>query len=140
MSNEELYLKERVGTDNHFTVPEGYFEQLTEQVMSRLPGLEVQTLSDEQTAANTVPLDTTERKAAGGKHQGMLVRMRPWLYAAACVAALAVMVFSLHKEDQTTVEPALAATSVVEEEFMDEAADYAMLDNMDIYACLADNF
>ena len=139
MSNEELYLKERVGTANHFTVPKGYFEQLTEQVMHQLPELDTLELPEEQPTTVTVPLTTTERKANGGKH-GMLIKLRPWLYAAACVSALAVMVFSLHNNGQTSGEPTLAASSVVDEEFMDEAADYAMLDNMDIYACLADNY
>ena len=37
MMNEETYLKENVGTRNPFQVPDGYFEQLTQQVMQQLP-------------------------------------------------------------------------------------------------------
>lgn len=39
--NDELYLKQKVGNRNPFRVPEGYFEQLTEQVMNNLPEVEV---------------------------------------------------------------------------------------------------
>ena len=34
MTNEELYLKERVGQENPFRTPEGYFDQLPSQVMA----------------------------------------------------------------------------------------------------------
>ena len=129
MSNEELYLKERVGTANYFTVPEGYFEQLTEQIMQQLP--------TEQPAAATIPLTSGEQKGNGGQQRGLLVRLRPWLYAAACIAAVVVMVLTFYFR-QPSNEPVVAATTV-DSEYMEEAADYAMLDNMDIYACLSDN-
>ena len=37
MMNEEEYLNSKLGKKNPFTVPEGYFEQLTAQVMEKLP-------------------------------------------------------------------------------------------------------
>ena len=37
MENEEKYIREKAGRENPFRVPEGYFEQLTERVMSQLP-------------------------------------------------------------------------------------------------------
>lgn len=105
--NEETYLKETIGTRNPFQVPEGYFEQLTQQVMQQLP----------------------ERKP-----QSRLVALRPWLYAAACVVVLVVMSLSLYlKPDAGEQQVAVAS---VESTYMDDAADYAMIDNSEIYACL----
>ena len=139
MSNEELYLKEKVGTANHFTVPEGYFEQLTEKIMQQLPEETPQQLSEEQPVAATIPLTTPERRGNGngGQQPGLLLRLRPWLYAAACIAAVMVMVLTVYFR-QSNSEPTVAAATV-DSEYMEEAADYAMLDNMDIYACLSDN-
>ena len=68
MTNEEKYLKERVGQENPFRTPEGYFDQFT--------------------ANHTV--DDSQQQVA------------------------------------------------VTESYIDEAADYAMLDNMDIYQLLAE--
>ena len=37
MINEEDFLNSKMGKRNPFTVPEGYFEQLTQQVMDKIP-------------------------------------------------------------------------------------------------------
>ena len=74
MTNEELYLKERVGQKNPFRTPEGY------------------------------------------------------------VAALVVTAFSFHFHEVSNSQQQAA----VSESYIDEAADYAMLDNMDIYQLLAE--
>ena len=34
---EEDYILRKVGKDNHFQTPEGYFENLTSEIMNRLP-------------------------------------------------------------------------------------------------------
>ena len=65
MMNEEEYLKSKVGNRNPFTVPEGYFEQLAQQVMDRIP-------------ATTQELKPAPKKT-------VFKQLRPWLYAAACV-------------------------------------------------------
>ena len=59
--------------------------------------------------------------------------LRPWLYAAACsvVAMLMGVTYYFH---QDTSDDMMADSS-----YYEEAADYAMIDNIDIYACLADN-
>ena len=73
MENEEKYIREKVGQKNPFTVPEGYFDQLTSQVMSQLP----------------------ERR-----QKSRVVQLRKWFYAAACVAAVAVMGLTYHFHQQ----------------------------------------
>ena len=34
---EEDYMLKKIGTENAFHVPEGYFENLTSEIMNRLP-------------------------------------------------------------------------------------------------------
>lgn len=135
--NDELYLKQKVGNRNPFRVPEGYFEQLTEQVMNSLP--EVEVAKQESIAPVSQP-------------RARKVQMRPWLYAAACsVLALAMGVSYYFMQSQSTsadavnmaaVTPVPSATTsdVQDNSYYDDAADYAMLDNAEIYACLSENY
>ena len=118
MSNDELY----------FRVPEGYFEQLTSQVMSHLPEQ-----AESQQPSTVVSLQP-EKKAR-------VVSLRRWLYAAACVAAIAVLGLTFMFDNREVVEQQslTASATAVESDYMDEAADYALIDNAEIYACLAEN-
>ena len=120
MSNEEAYISNRFGKKNHFTVPEGYFEQLTERVMSCLP----ETPADANTATVT-PLRPT-----------LMRRLRPWL-AAACVAAvIAGTTVYINRSISTTHSQDELADANVSDTYIDDAADYVMVDNQDIYAYL----
>ena len=116
MKNEETYLKETIGTRNPFRVPEGYFDQLTQQVMQQLP----------------------ERQ-----HRSRITALRPWLYAAACLTALFVLATTYHFRQSGDEAPSLTATVApaadMSDADFDAVADYAMIDNVDIYACLTDN-
>jgi hypothetical protein len=105
MTVEEKHLKEIVGQRNAFRVPDGYFEQLTAEVMQRLP---------EQQKARTTML-------------------RPWLYAAACTVAAVLMGVTYYWHQDS------ADDMMADGNYYEEVADYAMIDNIDIYACLEDN-
>lgn len=48
MMKEENILRKRYGKENHFQVPEGYFDKLTEQVMANLPEQEARIISIEE--------------------------------------------------------------------------------------------
>ena len=131
MNYEEKEIKERFGQVNPFRVPDGYFDQLTERVMSQLP-------EREQTAEH-VSLSSSRPKSR-------LVALRPWMYAAACMVAAVFMGVALYfhqtKEEQTLANAdvnASASTTNTESQYIDEYADYVMLDNAEIYAYLADN-
>lgn len=110
--NEEKYIQEKVGSRNPFVVPEGYFETFADQLMASLP--------ERQPRANRVWL-------------------RPLRYAAAVVClfvmgAMAWFAFSPDKQQSLQAKAVNVSTDVA----FDEAADYVMLDNSDIYACLSD--
>lgn len=116
MTNEELYLNSRMSRENHFRVPDGYFDQLTANVMARLP-----------------------EKSKPAKR----VFLRPLLAAAsvACVALIAVGVyFNRSAMPVDTEEQVAAATVTLSDSYIDDAADYVMMDHNDIYAYLASDY
>lgn len=128
MMNEENYIKEKMGTRNPFTVPDGYFDQLAQQIIDRLPA-EV----GEAPVSALSPVSPSPRPA--------IVRyLRPWLYAAAC-ALLAIVVGAVYRNVATADSEQLVAhqqeaVATYSDTYMEDLADYAMLDNEEIYASL----
>jgi hypothetical protein len=59
--------------------------------------------------------------------------LRPWLYAAACTVAAMVMGVTYYWHQES------ADDMMADGNYYEEVADYAMIDNIDIYDCLADN-
>lgn len=111
--NEEQLLRSHLDPHkNPFRVPEGYFDNFASELMKQLP--------EQQPVARRISL-------------------RPWMYAAAClfVAILTTAIY-FSAPDSTDKQSSVAVTSsmTVEQDSFEEAADYAMLDNQDIYACL----
>ena len=137
--NDELDLKKMVGNRNPFRVPEGYFEQLTEQIMQQLPEREQQVAKQQSIAPQT---DSQPRARK--------VQMRPWLYAAACTALammMGVSYFFMQSPATSTdaapmaaVTPATNVAPAPDNSYIDEVADYVMMDNAEIYACLSENY
>ncbi|MCS2774442.1 hypothetical protein NXW80_08805 [Bacteroides fragilis] len=123
MKEEDNILK-KVGKKNSFKVPEGYFENLTSEVMGKLP-------EKEGPAFEEV------------KQPTMWIRMKPLLYMAAMFigAALIIRVASSNHQ-QTTAGDHLtaneAATEVVSDEYIDVALDRSMLDDYSLYVYLSD--
>jgi len=120
MVNEDMYLREKMGDKNPFTTPEGYFEHLTDQVMKAIP-------EEQSPKARTIG-------------------WRPLLYAAALTGLLgwsAALYFGQSAADegqisaQTAVQAASPAPSY-SDNYIEDAANYAMIDNEEIYSYLAD--
>lgn len=116
MTNEEQYLIDKLGRENPFRVPDGYFDTIVADVMAHV---------DSESA----------KHQQGAK---IVWLRRPAYWAAACICALFVSVTAYFAySDKTAGENVQAAAyQSVDHEF-EEAADYAMVDNMDIYACLS---
>lgn len=121
--NEEIYIQEKVGKRNPFRVPDGYFDGLAAQIMQSLP----------------------EQQP---KRRAKSVFMRPVFYAAASVCALLVAgaAWMWHPSSEASSAGPVQASVVSQpqqqdtgEGYFDEAADYMMLDNHEIYAYLAEN-
>ena len=125
---EEKYLIEKVGRENPFRVPEGYFDTLSSQIMAKVE------------AEGVAPRDIKTAKEKRAK----TLWLRPVLYAAASVCALFISVVAYQSHsDQGVAAPAqnvVANNQMMMDEYFDEAADYVMLDNQDIYACLSSDY
>lgn len=119
MKEEDNILK-KVGKENPFKVPEGYFESLPSGVMNALP-------------EKTKPAIEVEKSTTW-------TRMRPLLYMAAMFigAFLIIRVGSwTHKTADTNVADA-TDTEMVTDEYIDVALDRSMMDDYSLYVYLSD--
>lgn len=125
---EEKNLIEKVGKENPFRVPEGYFDTLASQIMAKVEAEGV---------------EARDIKTGKEKH-AKVVWLRPVLYAAASVCALFVSVVAYQSYSEQGVaaptQNVVANNQVMMDEYFEEAADYVMLDNQDIYACLSSDY
>ena len=125
---EEKNLIEKVGKENPFRVPEGYFDTLASQIMAKVEaeGVEARDIK------------------TGKEKRARVVWLRPVLYAAASVCALFVSVVAYQSYSEQGVaaptQNVVANNQVMMDEYFEEAADYVMLDNQDIYACLSSDY
>lgn len=119
MKEEERILK-KVGTGNPFRVPDGYFENLTSQVMERLPEKEkIETVREEPTTWEKV---------------------RPWLYMAAMFIGAALIIRVASSDRAPSVEQRMAADDTeTEMEYINMAVENSMLDDYSLYVYLADS-
>lgn len=119
MKEEDKILK-KIGTENPFRVPDGYFENLTSEVMNRLPEKE------KLIAVQTEPT--------------MWQKVRPWLYMTAMFigAALIIRVASSDRTPAATDRMAADETET-EMEYINMAVDNSMLDDYSLYVYLADS-
>ena len=122
MKEEDILLK-KLGKENSFKVPEGYFENFTSEVMKKLPEKEKVSFEEERVSTWT--------------------RLKPLLYLAAMFvgAALIIRVASSdHKPvpaDEVAVKDA-ADTEIMSDELLDIALDRAMMDDYSLYVYLSD--
>lgn len=149
MESDEKYILSRFGNKNHFTVPEGYFEHLQDDILTSVAMLE------EEKTVETCP------KEDKPKPKTIPLRSRMLRYAAACTGimvagAVAWTAFTLsapqqdptlaakgNKPQTETTDNSTATLSAhdtpAHHSVSDEMADYSMLDNEDIYSLLASN-
>lgn len=125
MKEEDKLLK-KVGTGNSFSVPDGYFEHLTSEVMNKLP---------EQQAPQFATKEVTKWD-----------RVKPWVYMAAMFAgaALIIRVASYNpnpfedKQVAATETVAGADSEVVYDGYIDYAVNQSMMDDYSLYVYLTD--
>ncbi len=118
MKEEDKLLK-KLGTENPFRVPEGYFESFTSDLMSRLPEKEKTDVFREPTTWEKV---------------------RPWLYMAAMFvgAALIIRVASTGEAVSEIRQQAAADDADVELEYISTAIENTMMDDYSLYVYLTD--
>ena len=121
MKEEDILLK-KLGKEDSFKVPGGYFENLTSEVMNKLPEKEKVVFKEESVSTWT--------------------RLKPLLYMAAMFvgAALIIRVASSDRKSVADIDVAATEieTEVISDEMIDMALDRAMLDDYSLYVYLSD--
>lgn len=122
MKEEDTLLK-KIGKDNSFKVPDGYFANLTSEVMNRLPDEETNTIAESPVS--------------------MWTKVKPLLYLAAMFvgAALIIRSFSVGNKPVPSADMAMGEeeTEILSEEIIDYTLDRAMLDDYSLYVYLSDS-
>ena len=107
MKEEDNILK-KVGTENAFRVPEGYFENFTSELMNRLP--EKEKLAFEQ------------------KEPTLWERVKPWAYMAAMFVGAALIIRMAADETETEME---YINMAVDNSMLDDYSLYVYLADSD---------
>ena len=123
------HLQKEYGTQRPFTVPENYFSELSSRVMAQIP-------TEEQEGA---VVEVKPRRAT-------LRYLRPLAAAAMTIGIVLVGFLAYHEFDGGQGKHTLPGshlaqgaheTSASSEDDFDQAADYFMIDESDMYAYLA---
>lgn len=123
MYKEEKYIRNKFGREEHFRVPEGYFDDFTSRLMANLPEQE----------AKIVEM-CPQRRA----------KLRVISIAAASVCAVMLSLgtyLGVNRHDSRQIPSASVSIADAQRESatVDAMANYTMLDNEDMYNYLADN-
>ena len=120
MEKEKLYKIDEREVRRPFTVPEGYFENLTQNIMASLP---------EQESIYSTKLVVTP-----------WMRIRPYLYAAAAFAGIFFCIKAAVgiNSRNNALEVAQEETTIYSDEYIDSFLETAMIDDYTLYYTLVD--
>lgn len=116
---EDINLKNKFGTDNHFTVPEDYFKNLVPTIMEQLP---------EQAPMEIRPISLWDR-------------VKPWVYMAAMFFGLFFSIRTVvNYGSPSSKNDALGSEQFTElpDEYIDPIIDQIMVDDYTLYVYLSD--
>lgn len=125
MTKDEKLIISKFGRVNPFAAPEGYFSSFARDFAERLP--------ERETAAAAVPADNS------GVTGSLRVSVWHKVACAACVAVAALLT-SLYLVGSDSDDNSQQATTdmMSYDDYVDMVADYAMMDNDDIYALISE--
>ena len=132
MINEEKKINDIFGKENHFKVPEGYFDNFAEQMMAKIPMQEID--SPEETDKNR------QENQAKFVHLSLWRRL-PLRKIAAALAVTAMLgggvLYQLQQTEKNET-PAIESSHVTDgdDAAFEQMADYTMMDTQDFYAQL----
>lgn len=139
MMNEEKKINDIFGKENHFKVPEGYFDNFAEQMMAKIPEQEID--SPEETDKNR------QENKAKFVHLSLWRRL-PLRKIAAVLAVTAMLggglLYQLQQAEKKHHAMAHNETPTTENSHVtdgddaafEQMADYTMMDSQDFYAQL----
>lgn len=118
MQKEDKLIRNLYGTENHFQVPEGYFDNLASSVMLHIPDGEAKVVK--------MPVPTWRKHIVA--------------ISTAAASVLALIGFSMFYQQSANIHNAdLRANVETTSEYssVDDVVDYAMLDTDDMYAYMS---
>ena len=134
MMNEEKKINDIFGKENHFKVPEGYFDNFAEQMMAKIPEQEIDT--PEVTDKNR------QENKAKFVHLSLWRRL-PLRKIAAVLAVTAMLgggvLYQLQqaeKKHHALVHKETPHVTDGDDAAFEQMADYTMMDSQDFYAQL----
>ena len=116
---EDTNLKHKFGTENHFTVPEGYFTNLVPNIMEQLPEVE---------RKETPPIRLWDR-------------VKPWVYMAAMFCGLIFTIRAvIGNPNSISGEETFGDEQFSElpDEYIDPVINQMMIDDYTLYVYLTD--
>ena len=116
---EEDEIRKKCGTENPFTVPEGYFDNLTKEIMDKLP----------------------EKELILQKKVAMFAKIKPWFYAAAIFTGVLLSIhYTVYKtEKQTSYANSVKMNNeALPDEYIEVMMDRSMMDDYTLYQYLTD--
>lgn len=139
MMNEEKKINDIFGKENHFKVPEGYFDNFAEQMMAKIPVQEIDSLEE--------PGKELLENKAKFVHLSLWRRL-PLRKIAAVLAVTAMLgggvLYQLQQSEKKhhalahKETPAIESSHVTDGDDVafEQMADYTMMDSQDFYAQL----
>lgn len=117
---EEDNILRKAGTENPFRVPDAYFENLTSEIMKRLPEKEKSTIQT--------------------KEPTKWEKIKPWIYMAAMFVGAALIIRVASPRHNSVEVNRVAIDDVdTEVEYINMAMENSMLDDYSLYVFLADS-
>ena len=119
---EDTELKNRLGKENPFKVPEGYFENVIPEIMKQLPEIEEQ----------------------GQDEVTLWERVKPWVYMVAMFCGLMFGVRVMMMDNSAQTDNNIVSVSMndtlqnIPDEYIDPILDQAMMDDYTLYMYLTD--
>ena len=118
---EEDKLMKKFGTDNPFNVPESYFDNLTDEIMSKLPEKE-----------NIPEME---------KDISTWTKIRPWIYMVAMFVSILLpirYIINSTTKDKPEITTAKADEEQISDEYIDVIMDHSMIDDYTLYQYLTE--
>ena len=114
---EEDYILRKVGKDNHFQTPEGYFDNLTSEIMNRLPEKDYSQMETEVS---------------------MWQKAKPLLYMAAVFVGAAFILRLGGMLVKNDPEYIAAEEEQLERQYIDQIVNDSMMDDYTFYQLLSE--
>ncbi len=138
MKEEDIIKKLTEGRENPFRVPDGYFEGFTGRLMSRLPV--------EEPKEQLSVIEEQEPQFSVIEEQAETTRIRPmlfshvWRYAAVLLVAVGVGLTFLFTNAEKDSLAEGDATEEYQEDYINDALDYALIGNTNIEIYLTEAY